>query len=115
VTEGETLTISFDVAQTLKNIVFHAEGHTPTLSTQTLLFGINGGALSSFTFDAVEAATYSNVLSMTFKFGGTKADQFYLATATANPTPVPLPAALPLLLSAMGVVGAASRRRNQAA
>lgn len=117
VTVEEFVTISFDSRQTLSDLKFNEEGHRAFAddSIETLLFAINGGMPEEFTFGALMDASFFNVKSATFAFGGTKQQQFYLGAATAVAA-VPLPAAAPLLLGALGGLGfAASRRRNRKA
>jgi hypothetical protein len=113
VTRKETLTLGFDSLMTLSGLSFMAEGHTDLFSdTLTLLFGVNGGALTSYTFNQLRAASFDNVSTATFGFGGTKPDQYYLKGAIAVAA-VPLPASLPLFAFALGGLGFASRRRSK--
>ena len=110
VTEKEAVRLTFGkTLTTLEGLLFNAEGHHSLAgSTATLLFGINGGALSSYTFSELMGLSFHNVDSATFAFGGTAADQFYVGGAT-----IPVPAAAPLLLGALGMLGfGASRRRK---
>ncbi len=121
VTISEMLTIAFDTAMNLSNMVFTGEGHSsaagiePLTTTETLLFAINGGTLAQYTFADLSAASFTNVLSASFHYddGASTAEQFYLASADV--TPVPLPAALPMLAAAMGGLGFLARRRRKAA
>lgn len=116
VTISEAVTLSFNSAQTLSGLLFNAEGHQAlTSNTLTLQFGINGGALSSFTFADLMTQSFSNVTSATFAYGGTNPDQYYVSALTAVAA-VPLPATLPLMAGALGLLGfGAKRRRKQAA
>lgn len=115
-TAGETVTLSFGSAQTLSGFKFNAEGHTAlTSNVLTLTYAINGGILQSTSFAALAASSFDNVTSITFGFDDQNrtGDQYYIAAITAV-SAVPVPAAGVLLLSALGGLGLA-RRRKQAA
>lgn len=131
VTVTESVTISFDQAFNLSGLSFTGEGHqfgngaVPVFlqdettgqnrSAATLRFGINGGALTEYTFGVLSTLSFGNVTSATFAFndGVQTADQFYLASAVVNP--VPVPAALPLLLAGLGGLGVMARRKRKTA
>lgn len=111
VTTGESVTIAFDTAQKLRKMFFNAEGHMKIADDLTLLFGINGDPLARWTFGALSAAKFTGVTSATFAFdSGRKGDQFYVGGATVSP--VPLPAAGFMLLTALGGLAAARRRKS---
>ena len=128
VTSTESVTISFDYAMTLSNLLFNQEGHAPfsdsaTALQKTLLFGINDGTLVRYTFAQLQSMSFSDVISATFAFDdatfwndadfnglSAASEQFYLAAATV--VPVPLPAAGLMLLAGLGALGAARRRRG---
>ncbi|MFV0383597.1 VPLPA-CTERM sorting domain-containing protein [Paracoccus sp. (in: a-proteobacteria)] len=112
-TVGETVTLSFDTAQNLSGLMFRAEGHIPLSDNRTLMFATNGGALTEYTFAALSGASFMDVSSATFGFGGSKPDQYYVQQITATPT-VPLPATAPLALAGMGALAMMRRRRRAA-
>ena len=128
VTVKEAVTIAFDTAMNLSDLIFQREGHTPfSTSTsalqKTLLFGINGGDLGRYTFGQLEGLSFGAVLKATFAYDDSSfdpvrannltrdAEQFYLASATVSP--VPVPAGLPLLLAGIGGLGLMARRKRK--
>ncbi|RLJ59491.1 hypothetical protein BCF46_1640 [Litoreibacter meonggei] len=118
ITTGESVTLTFGQNVTsMTNFIFY-DGNHNSLSTSSSTFdiGYNGSVLSERTF-----ATYNGVsgslTSITFAYGGTSADQFYLGGATVEyVAAVPLPAAMPMLAAGFGLlgVGAARRKRRKA-
>ncbi len=120
VTDGESVTIDLNGTYNLSNFLFTGEGHSlsagivPLATDETLLFGINGGALSQTTFALLSAASFMDVQSFTLAFDddGNNAEQFYLASVVA--TPIPVPAALPLLIAGIGSMAWVGRRRKTA-
>lgn len=111
VTANETLTLAFDGLRTVSGLSFMAEGHTNLFSdTLTLLFGVNGGALASYTFNDLRNAVFGGVSSITFGYGGARPDQYYLQGATV--AAVPVPAAGMMLLGGLGMLGFGARRRT---
>jgi hypothetical protein len=118
VTFGEAVTIAFNAAMDLSNLIFRAEGHGVFAPANlTLLFGVNGATPTSISFADLSAASFTNVTSATFAFGGTAEEQFYISSAVVGPStiapPIPLPAGAPLLLSALGALGFGAWRRRK--
>jgi len=108
ITSGEKLTITFDQVVNLTSIGLRAEGHNYT--------GWNTG--DTFLFNGVSKLLPDNVGSIalnmtgqvfTFAYGGTQANQFYLASMTA--AAVPEPESYALMLAGLGAIGLAVRRR----
>lgn len=129
ITAGEVVTIGFNFAMTLSDLLFVEEGHQPFGSTagsndQTLLFGVNGGALSRYTFGELAMATFEDVTNASFAFDdgsftvgddrglARNAEQFYVGAATV--APVPVPAALGLMVAALGGLAGLRRSRKTA-
>lgn len=111
ITSGETLTITFDQVVTLTSIGLRSEGHNYT----------SWGAGKTFLLDGVSTLLPQNVGSIavnmtgqvfSFAYGGTNADQFYLASLTA--APVPEPESWALALAGLAAIGVTLRRRAKA-
>ncbi|RKF16018.1 hypothetical protein D6850_00115 [Roseovarius spongiae] len=112
VTSGESVTLTFDTMVDLLGLSFFNADHNPVSATDTLRIGTDLMAIGETTFGAASAATFSGITSITFAYGGSSANQFYVAGATA--TPVPIPASLPLLVGGLGLMGWVARRRRKA-
>lgn len=111
VTISEAVMLTFDSGYNLSGLKFNAEGHHALTSNKlTLLFAVNGGALSSYTFANLMTQSFSDVTSMMFAYGGDKPDQYYVSAMTVSP--VPVPAAGFLLIGALGMLGLAQRRKS---
>lgn len=115
ITTGESVTLSFSETVDLSQLRFRNANHddiSPSMST--LLYAINGGALSQNTFAFLSSSIFTGVDSITLAFGGNQPNQFYVNVLSANPVAaVPLPAAAPLLLSGLGLLGFQSLRRRK--
>jgi hypothetical protein len=116
VTSGEHVTLSFLTSQTISGPLFNQDGHfafAGAAANQTLQYALNGGSLITSSFASLMTATFLNVSSIKFAYGGANAAQFYLGGMTAVSS-VPLPAGAPLLLGALAAFGALRRRKRQA-
>ncbi len=119
VTSNEFVTLAFDVTMILSDFVFRAANHSliSHTSLDTLLVGVNGGALAETTFGALSNIPLFGVDSLTLAYGGSSPNQFYLSSVKAEADPnivgqVPLPAGLPLMLAGLGALAVAKRRKQ---
>ena len=101
VTSGESVMLTFDFVVDMHSLQFTNGGHKPVLGTDTLL--INGG---EYTFDQASAIHFVGQ-SISFAYGGSSANQFYLIGATGS---VPAPAALGFFGLGLAGLGFARRR-----
>ncbi len=110
ITRGETLTLTFDQVVNLSAIGLRAEGHNFTNWASGATFLFHGAStLLPLGTGSIDGLGLTGSV-FTFAYGGTHADQFYLATITV--TPVPEPEVLALLLAGLGVTGTIARRRR---
>lgn len=112
ITDNESVTLTFDRKVDLMGFQFYDAKHN-SLSTSGDRLIIDG---TVFSFADATAATFSNIMSITFAHntGGQLKDDFYLGSATAM-SAVPLPAGMALMLGGLGAFGVASRRKTKAA
>ena len=112
---GETLTLAFDYAVNLSNLMFRDNGHNDiTNSGKYLQIGVNGNPVTATTFAAASATVFSDITSITFGWGGYDPADYYISSAEAVAV-VPVPASLPLLLGGIGLLGLGARRRKKKA
>ena len=113
ITSGETLKMTFDQVVKLSNIGLRSEGHSSTwpsgTSSKTFEFSTNGTSWDEKTLQgSLNLTAQSNTFY--FRFGGAKADQFYLGAMTV--AAVPEPETYAMLLAGLGLMGGLARRRR---
>ena len=97
---------------------FRNDDHNLTSTTDTLTVTTNGGSLAASTFGDELFTTYSDISSITYGFGGSSPDNYYIAVAdlTTDPitsTEVAEPGTLMVL--GLGILGLGYIRRKRAA
>lgn len=116
ITSGETVTIGLQGGGLFDFTIteFRDGDHNLILmsSMQTLLVGINGGGLMASTFGDEYDEVYQGITSITFGYGGSNANQFYLSAADI--TPVPEPGTQALFGLGLAGLGFARRKKTSA-
>ena len=117
ITSKETLWLHFDQVVSLSSVGLRSEGHNTT--------GWDRGATFKYGFDN---STWTEGLlpryvgqfdlshtgqDFYFRFGGDKADQFYISSLTVSA--VPEPETYAMLLAGLGLLGFMARRRKESA
>ena len=103
---ANTAVVSTNAAQ--NNFVI-ADTSDPSLATFTNLFYYVSGAPGTTPSGGSQEVSLQNIA------GPSAFDLDTVGTWSLTPAPVPLPAALPLLVSGLGLIAAAKRRRREAA
>lgn len=113
----ESLKLHFDKVVTLSAIALRSDGHKTTdwVTGATFQYSYNGTTWNDALLPKNVGLLPLNHTGQDFyfRFGGAKADQFYLSAVSV--TAVPEPETFALLLAGMGLVGFAARRRKLAA
>lgn len=107
VTSGEWLDLHFGVSSNIAGFVFRDADHNILDDDRTLLFAYNHNGWASTTFADLASWSMDGITSIQMAYGGVKAEQFYLSG-----TVVPLPAGGLLLLTGLGGLAVARRRKS---
>ncbi len=86
---------------------------SPAELARTLLVSVNGSSFEETTFGDELTTVYAGVTSLSYGYGGSDAEQYYLASADITPTTsqdVPEPGALAVFC--IGLVGIGYLRRR---
>ena len=105
---GESVTMSFGGSVTITNLMFNDHGNS--LSGKNVRISADGYAGADYSFDTVGGETFANVSWITFSYATNNGNRFYFESASVNP--IPLPAGAVLMLTGLGGLAIARRRRK---
>lgn len=113
VTQGETLTLTFDQVVHLDAIGLRADGHNFTGWADGATFLFNGDSMLLPKGTGSIGGLGLSGTVFTFAYGGRQADQFYLSSVTVSA--VPEPEVYALMIGGFGALGFVARRRRRSA